>query len=305
MNFRFERRVALVVDDSPDTLSMVHDALEAAGFDVLVALDGKQALSISRKMKPDIVLMDGMMPGMDGFDACEALKSDSQLADIPVIFMTGLGDSNDIVRGLEVGGVDYLTKPIVPDELIARINVHLNNVRLTRSAHQALDLSGQMLMAVDDSGEQLWATPAAQVLLAECGVENQRTFDIAARFIRHWLQHEPDIGHGLSLKDAGITINAKLLSVSNNEYVLRLTNSNRESGAEILKSALSLTERESEVIYWIAQGKTNREAADILTMSPRTVNKHLEQIFVKLQVDNRTSAAGVALKVLAQAEALD
>ncbi|MFG1491482.1 response regulator, partial [Oceanospirillum sp. HFRX-1_2] len=159
--------IILVVDDSPDALSLINDALEDAGMDVLVALEGRQALNIARKMKPDMILMDAIMPHMDGFEACRQIKADPELAAIPVIFMTGLNDTDDIVRGLEAGGVDYLVKPINPNELLARMKVHLTNARLTNSAQSALDSTGQHLMTVDTSGNIQWATPQSYGLLAK------------------------------------------------------------------------------------------------------------------------------------------
>ncbi len=123
--------VILVVDDSPDSLGMIHHALDQAGLTALVALEGEQALGIAEKMVPDLVLMDAVMPNLDGFETCRRLKRHPELAAVPVIFMTGLTDSEDVVRGLEAGGVDYVTKPVRPDELIARIRVHLNNARVT------------------------------------------------------------------------------------------------------------------------------------------------------------------------------
>ncbi|WP_196161607.1 response regulator transcription factor [Reinekea sp. G2M2-21] len=297
-----DQALILAVDDSPDALSMVHDALEAAGMDVLVALEGKQALSIAQRMKPDIILLDAMMPVMDGFETCRRLKENPRLSDIPVIFMTGLGESEDVVRGLECGGVDYLTKPIRPDELLARIRVHLTNARITRSAHSALDKAGQILLSVNSFGEQNWATPQAFTLLAKARLNQIELYADVALQLRRWLRREPDVGHSLTLTDLSYPLLVKIVSRQGQEWILKLIDGERASGSAILREQLGLTERESEVIYWIANGKTNREAAEILTMSPRTVNKHLEQIYAKLQVDNRTSAAGIALKVLALSE---
>ncbi len=295
-----QQTLILAVDDSPDALSMVHDSLESAGMDVLVALEGKQALTIAKRMKPDIILLDAMMPVLNGFEACKQLKADPNLCDIPVIFMTGLGDSEDIVRGLEAGGVDYLTKPINPDELVARIRVHMNNARVKRSAYAVLDKAGQVLLSVDALGERNWATPNAYTLLAKAELNDPDNYCSVAAQLRIWLSRQPEVGHSLVLDDLCYPLTVKLVSVQNNEWVLKVIDGQRLTGAAVLREQLVLTERESEVIYWIANGKTNREAAEILSMSPRTVNKHLEQIYTKLQVDNRTSAAGVALKVLAQ-----
>ncbi len=140
--------IVLVVDDSPEALKLTNDVLEEAGVSVLVALEGKQALTIARRLRPDMILLDAVMPHMDGFETCRLLKADPELAGIPVIFMTGLADTDNIVKGLEAGGVDYLTKPIRPDELLARIRVHIQNARLTHSACSALDSTGQHLFTV-------------------------------------------------------------------------------------------------------------------------------------------------------------
>src|SRR6476660_8421207 len=162
-----KRDVALVVDDSPETLRLLTDALDGAGMTVMVALDGVGALRIVDQITPDIVLLDAVMPGMDGFETCRRLKRDAGLANVPVIFMTGLADTELIVRGLEAGGVDYVTKPIIIEEMLARIRVHLANARLTQSARAALDVSGRFLLAISKQGKLVWATPQAQRLLSE------------------------------------------------------------------------------------------------------------------------------------------
>src|ERR1700754_5150939 len=161
-----KRDVALVVDDSPETLRLLTDALDGAGMTVMVALDGASAMRIVDQITPDIVLLDAIMPGMDGFETCKRLKRDAGLANVPIIFMTGLAETEHIVRGLEAGGVDYVTKPIAIAEMLARIKVHLANARLTQSARAALDASGRFLFAVDHLGKTIWATPQAQKLLA-------------------------------------------------------------------------------------------------------------------------------------------
>src|SRR3569832_375675 len=162
-----KRDVALVVDDSPETLRLLTDALDGAGMTVMVALDGASAMRIVDQITPDIVLLDAIMPGLDGFETCRRLKRDAGLANVPVIFMTGLAETEHIVRGLEAGGVDYVTKPIAVEEMLARIRVHLANARLTQSARAALDVSGRYLLAVNAVGKLMWATPHAQRLLLE------------------------------------------------------------------------------------------------------------------------------------------
>ena len=162
-----KRDVALVVDDSPETLRLLTDALDGAGMTVMVALDGAAAMRIVDQITPDIVLLDAVMPGLDGFETCRRLKRDAGLDHVPIIFMTGLAETEHIVRGLEAGGVDYVTKPIAVEEMLARIRVHLANARLTQSARAALDVSGRYLLAVNGVGKIMWATPQAQKLLSD------------------------------------------------------------------------------------------------------------------------------------------
>ncbi len=115
-----EQNIALVVDDDPDSLTMVSAALEENGMSVIVARDGQTAIELVGRVNPDVVLMDAIMPNLDGFETCRRLKKGQQATDAPIIFMTGLTESVNVVRGLKAGGVDYITKPVVVDELLAR-----------------------------------------------------------------------------------------------------------------------------------------------------------------------------------------
>ena len=112
-------RVVLIVDDVPDNVAPLHDALDEAGYTVLVALSGEQALQRALQAQPDIVLLDAMMPGMDGFEVARRLKADARTAPIPVVFMTGLTETEHVVAALAAGGVDYVTKPLKPAEVLA------------------------------------------------------------------------------------------------------------------------------------------------------------------------------------------
>ncbi|PDT71396.1 DNA-binding response regulator [Bradyrhizobium ottawaense] len=298
MNIESKKRdVALVVDDSPETLRLLTDALDGAGMTVMVALDGAAAIRIIDQITPDIVLLDAVMPGIDGFETCRRLKRDAGLANVPVIFMTGLAETEHIVRGLEAGGVDYVTKPIVIEEMLARIRVHLGNARLTQSARAALDVSGRFLFAVDRQGNVLWATPQAQKLLSDHHGAQADDFVLPASLLQ-WLEQARAKGSAKS-QAASLPDNPQLRlyymgETAPNEFLLRLS---RESGTALppeFTSELGLTTREGEVLAWLSKGKTNRDIAQILGLSPRTVDKHLEQIYAKLGVENRTAAAAIA-----------
>lgn len=299
--------IVLVIDDLPDTLKMLTDALDDAGMTVLVAIEGEQALSMVQKITPDVVLMDAVMPGMDGFETCRRLKANKALAHVPVIFMTGLTETEHIVKGLEAGGVDYVTKPIVPDELMARIRVHLSNARAAHGARSALDTLGRFLLAADSDGKILWCTPQAGKLLASAFKDFDNGHFRLPVDVRDWLHQLDDAGTSseatapIMLKTGAGRPKLGLSHVGHiapGEILLRFFEGEPGDEQATLRAKLTLTQREAEVLFWIARGKSNRDIADILTLSPRTVNKHLEQIYSKLGVENRTSAAALAMRTL-------
>jgi DNA-binding response OmpR family regulator/DNA-binding CsgD family transcriptional regulator len=295
-----KRDIALVVDDSPETLRLLTDALDGAGMTVMVALDGASAMRIVEQITPDIVLLDAVMPGMDGFETCKRLKRDAGLANVPIIFMTGLAETEHIVRGLEAGGVDYVTKPIVVEEMIARIRVHLANARMTQSARAALDVSGRYLLAVSGQGRILWATPQAQKLLTATLAADADDEFLLPEPVPQWLAQVQEGKAASKVATASFPGNEQLRlhymgTLGPNEFLLRLAkDAGTETPAEF-SSELGLTTREGEVLSWLSKGKTNRDIAQILGLSPRTVDKHLEQIYSKLGVENRTAAAAIAV----------
>jgi DNA-binding NarL/FixJ family response regulator len=295
------RDVALVIDDSPETLRLLTDALDSAGMTVMVAMDGAAAMRIVEQITPDIVLLDAVMPGIDGFETCRRLKREAGLSNVPVIFMTGLAETEHIVRGLEAGGVDYVTKPIVIEEMIARIRVHLANARLTQSARAALDVSGRFLLAVSRQGKILWATPQAQKLLSDnLAAASDDELELPAPMLE-WLEQVQRGRAGAKSQSSASFPNNEALRLQYmgkagpNEFLLRLAKDTSANIPAEFSEELGLTSREGEVLSWLSKGKTNRDIAQILGLSPRTVDKHLEQIYAKLGVENRTAAAAIAV----------
>jgi len=298
------RDIVLVVDDSPDTLGMLTDALEQGGATVLVATGGADALALVERITPDIILLDAMMPGMDGFEACRRLKADGPAAHVPVIFMTGLTETEHIVAGLEAGGVDYVTKPIVLDELFARIRVHLANARAARSARLALDTAGRYLLAADRTGAVLWCTPQAIRLLGAALAPQPGGLVLPAA-LRAWIAGADRAGESAApvpfTAGDGAPLTLTFLGrLGENELLFRLVAGDDAGQGAALKERFGLTAREAEVLFWIARGKANRDIGEILSLSPRTVNKHLEQIYAKLGVENRASAAVAAIRAMGE-----
>jgi signal transduction histidine kinase len=136
----------LIVDDMPNNLAVMSETLTDAGFDIATALDGERALEQVKYSEPDLILLDIMMPGIDGFETCRRLKANPKTCDIPVIFMTALSDTDSKVRGFELGAVDYITKPFQEHEALARVKTHLRLSTLSKNLEQQLMQSEKMSM---------------------------------------------------------------------------------------------------------------------------------------------------------------
>jgi DNA-binding NarL/FixJ family response regulator len=296
------RAIVLLVDDSPETLGVLIDALEGAGITALVARDGGAALALLERITPDLILLDAVMPGIDGFAACRAMKARPELETTPVVFMTGLSDAAHVVEGLRAGGVDYVAKPIRPDEMIARIAVHIANARLVADARRALDAADRAVLALRPDGRIAWASPrAAGLLAAELGPAAGRDAPLgpgAASWAAEAAARPVSLQGPLALEGpAGGGLRLTLIGRSaSGDALARVAAAATEPPGARLSRALGISLREGEVLGWLAQGKSNRDIADILGLSHRTVTKHVEQIFTKLGVENRTSAAAIGLR---------
>lgn len=299
--------IILIVDDVMDNLALLHDALSERGYKVLVANDGKSCLNIVNKMPPDLILLDAIMPEMDGFETCERIKANLHTNQIPIIFMTGLTESEHVVKAFKAGGTDYITKPLRISEALARIESHIQTSHMVKQARVALDAFGQAAIAVmPDDGKVVWQTPLAKQLLSKYFPNALINKDRGSPLpVRNWLNNinqNPDDRENivpLVIIQARSRLTLTLAeSHSDEQWVLLLREDSDDAQVEALKSIFNLTTRESEVLYWTTKGKTSRDVGDILGVSPRTVNKHLEHVFVKLGVETRTSAASLAANQL-------
>ena len=145
----------LLVDDNATNLKVLMGTLEGRGYHLLIAKNGGSALKIVHKAAPDLILLDIMMPEMDGYEVCRRLKADPTTKEIPVIFLSALGDTKDKVQGLNLGAVDYITKPFQPEEVIARVNTHLTIYRLKREVQNKRDELERELQAVAEEQRNL------------------------------------------------------------------------------------------------------------------------------------------------------
>ena len=201
----------LIIEDEPAMRANLEDILELEGFLPILAANGKEGIRLAREQRPDLILCDILMPGMDGHAVLDALRAESATVRIPFVFLTAKGERSDVREGMELGADDYLIKPVRVDELLRAINTRLERRRQQKAEFKAEFKSPQPL------------------------------------------------------------------------------------------EALGLSPREAEILFWVAQGKTNSEIGTILQISPATAKKHLENIYAKLGTENRTSATLLALETLAGA----
>ncbi|HWL15167.1 MAG TPA: response regulator transcription factor [Opitutus sp.] len=297
-------KTILLVDDNPANLGVLIELLRNSGYQLRVAESGERALVQLRHTPVDIVLLDVMMPGIDGLETCRRLKADPAWADLPVIFMTALDDVVDKVAGFAAGAVDYIPKPLQPEEVLARVRTHLRlrelqteleerneqldaAIRLRLSAEQALsDSLDRAVIVVDRHDGVVFCTKAASRLLA-----------------RHFPGASVDrVPAGLRLAPAnGIPLRVVPVLPSNgSDFQLLALEPTRPAPRAADLESLGLTPREAEVLFWIAQGKSNPEVAVILETSINTIKSHSQRIFEKLGVETRTAAALTAAKRLGQ-----
>ncbi len=310
------RQTILIVDDVPANLGVLLDFLDSAGYGVLVAESGEGALSQLAYATPDIILLDVAMPGIDGYETCRRLKADERWRDTPVLFLTALNETTDKVHGFEVGAVDFISKPLHPEEVLARVRAHLQ----IRSLQQDLEEKNAMLekavaLRIEAENQLQQSLDRAVLIVSE---RNQIQFctRLARRLLKRYFPSLKDEAH---LPDALVVwsengaakepwtadldetrLEARIFAQPEPSANFMLLLEERaltgETPASLL--CLGLTNREAEVLFWIAHGKTTPEIAIILDAAPNTVKKHVQNIMLKLGVETRLAAALRACEIL-------
>jgi DNA-binding NarL/FixJ family response regulator len=307
MNVPGHSDTVLVVDDEPDSLRMLTAVLERAEMSVLVATSGEAAMELLNNIMPDLILMDAVMPGMDGFETTQKIKARSATANIPVIFMTGLTESEHVVEAFEVGGVDYVRKPVDLKELLARVRVHMAQGRAVHASITSLDATDRLILATDTRGNLLWCTPRAEQAIAGVVPSWRRGEAPLPPEIRNQIERllamDELTGGSVRMRQADGNGELELMIVAHyreDEVLIRLNEINPNHDLARLQDRLPLTNREAQVLLWVSYGKPNRVISDVLQISPRTVTKHLERIFDKIGVETRSAAAAVAIRIMDQ-----
>ncbi len=255
------------------------------------------------------------MPGLNGYETCACLKADPVTSHVPVIFMTALGDLDDLLKGFGEGAVDYIVKPIRPPEVLARVEAQLQQVRQVKRAEEALNHGPFAALSIDREGVISWLPAAARnwllsIMQPSDEAESINVGGMLPSYLLEWVMlrvsEGADKGAAFESISGGQHYIAKLMPCLNSgEYLLLLEKHQAEWNLDSLGNSLGLTPREAEILMWISRGKTNKEAGLILECSPRTINKHLEHVFEKLGVATRAAAVSVALQRTANLMTID
>ena len=321
----------LIVDDDPNNLENLMDYLVQLNYEISVAENGASALARVQHITPDLILMDVMMPpGIDGFETCRQLKAIPETADIPVIFMTLLDGLVNIVRGFEVGGVDYLTKPIEETELSVRLQTHLTLRRLQQGLQEEVAQQTETLQlelkrrhlyeAEQDNLYKIIRQQSDQLQnLTRWLIESQQE---SLQGIRHVLHKQ--VGEKLLLAQANLEmVNSLMLSrvtahdplqqkvlphldiisealTQLQEYVKTISDNlqiqKQQEGEMLANPLLELSAREREVITLMATGKINAEIASLLNISINSVGTYRRRIRQKLQVEDNATLIQLVLQ---------
>lgn len=327
--------IVLLVDDMPVNLHLLVQKLTEEHYRVLVAESGASALERVRYAPPDIILLDVMMPGLNGFETCQQLKKNPATRDIPVLFLTALDDTVDKVQGFAVGGADYITKPLQVAEVMARLDTHLALRRLQQKLQRhneqleeqvqerTLQLQGELERRKQQACEK-------HKLLDVLGKQSEQLRDLTTWFVKNKQEQQSDFTNTLmqqvdqSLEWAAnhLTIFDALMGnvpnptdrhqLSEQLEQLRTTLDQLKTNLQITSTEmqqptaaqqqalenplLKLSAREREVLQLVVDGKSNTEVAELLYLSTGTVRTHRSRILQKLALDDTAALIKFAIR---------
>jgi len=310
----------LVIDDSAANLKVATMHLTDYAYVVLTARDGESGLRRAKRAKPDLILLDIQMPGIDGYETCRRLKADPVTAEIPVIYMTARSQVEDKLRAFELGGVDYITKPFEVPELIARVRTHLQLVQATRQiARHAEELETRVAEVTADLRSELAerrAVAAEREALSELvRVQGEQLYDQT----RRWLAQREDRDVGLAQRvrvDIAERIRLALERLRRTQAtdpndgieeaiaLLSPALAQSEDVGASLRDVPTLTEnpllqlsaREYEVFQLLTKGKANKEIAYTLDIATSTVSTYRVRIMEKLEVTDLPGLTRLAVQ---------
>ncbi len=260
-----DQAVIMVVDDNHDSLKLLTDILSEQGFQVRQALNGQLALAAVKQQSPDLFILDIRMPEMDGFELCRQLKNNDVTRNVPVIFISGLEDSDDKVKAFRIGGQDYITKPFEDTEVLARVKLHLEVSSMRKNLENIVQ---QRTINLEESNIAL------KVLLEHRGSEREKFEENALSHIRSLVTPYLE-----RLKNTDLDSRQSSLLDIVEVNLLEITS---QFSGTLYSSSLGLTRREMEIAALIKAGKTNAETASLINISEHSVSFHRQNLRKKL-----------------------
>lgn len=333
---RNKKQTILIVDDNVTNLKVVMDYLQAYSFEILIARNGMDGLESAQIAHPDLILLDVQMPGLDGFEVCRRLKANPDTILIPVIFMTALTEVKEKVYGLELGAVDYVTKPIEANELLARVNTHLRLQLLQAQLQQyneQLEEQVQERTAVleEEIIRRKQQEAEKEILFQAMTQQSEHLRHLTQLFLENQQRQQQGLTQTLQeqvqqqmelLQDnlilaqnnliQHVTDNPKLqlvvgqlmqaqsilaqLQQKTEQVTANLGQTTAENQILSQNPLLSLSAREREVLQLLVTGKSRRQIADMLVISPGTVSTYRSRIMEKLHVEDNTGLVWAAVE---------
>jgi len=328
-------RTILIVDDNVVNLKVAVSYLKAYSFEILTARHGEAGIERAKLAQPDLILLDVQMPGIDGLETCRRLQENPQTAVIPIIFMTVLNDSDSKVKGLEVGAVDFVTKPIDAAELLARINIHMQlrsyqeqlqerNTGLEEEVgRQTAVLQEEITRSHEHQSEKIALLKLVQQQSQQ--MRQLTTLYLQSESQRHSKAYSAyqQVAQDLTLLETHLHHAQQLVAdLDESTQAATLINDHLQSAVAILDHAhiqsqnvgsnlaetvsaqeklqanplLSLSEREYEVFQLLTTGKSNTEISELLFVAKTTVSTHRRRIIDKLNVEDLPGLVKVALQ---------
>ncbi len=281
MNSAMKPSDILIVDDNPDMILLLGQLLTDAGHQVRAAKDSERALDIARTSPPELFLLDIEMPGMDGFELCTELKKDEPLLQVPVIFVSGHEQQSEKIRAFEVGGVDYICKPIHAGELLSRVNNHVELYRLRK----------ELQVQVEEKTREVEETlTALRVLMTQQQQDSKEAEKTILNNINNLVIPYAERLQKTPLNDNQRTIVEMLIAN------LKQVSDSLINNHDLLE--MKLTPVEIQVANLIREGKQTKEIASLLNLSDLTISTHRKNIRRKLNIKDRKLSLNAYLSSL-------
>ena len=260
-----DKAVIMIIDDSPESLKLLTDILAGQGFGVRQALSGRMALDAIKQQLPDLIILDIRMPEMDGLEVCRQLKNDASTRTVPVIFISGLRESDDKVKAFEVGGMDYITKPFQEAEVLARVKLHLTLCKMKQNLEELVQ---RRTIRREESNTAL------KVLLEHRQSEREKFEENVITHINSLV-----MPYLKRLKESSLDQQQTALTDVIESNLDEITS---QFSGKLYTRAVGLTRREMEVAALIKMGKTNIEIAGLLYISEHAISFHRQNLRKKL-----------------------